>query len=349
MNLLTTYNEIDKILNTLDFNALYTGFHKYKFAIYDSKEICLDGTVIPYEESFLDNTSKLYNGEYIAIWNIELDPIYDMDVLAYDLVHEMFHCHQNTNHEVRFPSDLSLLNYPNDIDNYSKKHGENVYLANAYENCDMEQFKKFVMIRNQRLDTYPDMVRHELKAETIEGLAEFVGLKALKIINREKFTSKVRSYMDELNAESTLLFDIRRISYFSGAVFFLCLEALGYEIKNDFNSSITVYEQNPVSTEGITVDVSTYDFIVQKYSELFEEREAIVAKHIARSQHVECGASICGYDPMNMFRIGNLIYCNHFVFLNEDDQINNISGAVVLELAYDSDYAVKGYYKLSGA
>ncbi len=349
MDLLTIYNEVNKILNALDFNALYTGFHKYKFAIYDSKEICLDGTVIPYEESFMGNTSKLYNDEYIAIWNIELDPIDDMDMLAYDLVHEMFHCHQNANHESRFPSDLSLLNYPNDIDNYSKKHCENMYLASAYERCDIEQFKKFVMIRNQRLDTYPDMVRHELKAETIEGLAEFVGLKALNIINREKFTSQVQGYIDELNAESTLLFDIRRISYFSGAIFFLCLDALGYGIKNDFNSSVTVYEQNPISTEGITVDIPTYDFIVQKHSELVEEKEAIVAEHIVRSQYVECDAFICGYDPMNMFRIGNLIYCSHFVFLNENGQINQINGAIALELADNSDYAVKGYYKLSNA
>ena len=347
MDLLTVYNEVNKVLDALDFNALYTGFHKYRFAIYNSKEICLDGIVIPYDKSFMGNTSKLYNGEYIAIWNIELDTIDDTDTLAYNLVHEMFHCHQNTNHESRFPSDLSLLNYPNDIDNYSKKHNENVYLTSAYEHCDVEQFKKFVMIRNQRLDTYPDKVRHELKTETIEGLAAFVGLKALNIISREKFASQVQSYIDALNAESTLLFDIRRISYFTGAIFFLCLNIFGYGIKNDFNSSITAYEQNPISTDGVIVSISTYDFIVQKYSELAEKKEAIVAEHIARSQYVECDAFIFGYDPMNMFRIRNLVYCDHFIFLNENDQISHICDATVLELADNSDYAVKGYYKLS--
>lgn len=344
MELLNIYNKVNEILVTLDFDALFAGFHKYKFAIYNSKEICLDGTVIPYEESFRGNTSKLHNGEYIAIWNIELDPIDDMDILAYSLVHEMFHCHQNTNHESRFPSDFALLNYPSDIDNFTKKHNENIYLANAYERCDAEQFKKFVVLRNQRRTAYPDMVTHELKAETTEGMAEFVGLKALNAVNKDKFASVIRSYIDKINAESSLLFDVRRMSYYTGAIFFLCLDIFGYEMKNDFSSSLTVYEQNPVKTEGVTVDVAAYDFIVRKYAALAEEKEAIVAEHIARSQYVACDAFICGYDPMNMFRIGNMVYCRYFVCLNENDHINNINGAVVLELSDNSERTVKGYY-----
>ena len=91
MDLLQLYNTVNTILNTIDFNALFKGFHKYRFALYTSKEIIIDGKVLSYQDSFRGNTAVFYEGEYIAIWNIEFDPIDDPEQLAYCLIHEMFH------------------------------------------------------------------------------------------------------------------------------------------------------------------------------------------------------------------------------------------------------------------
>lgn len=52
MNLQEIYAKVDSILDTLDFGALLEGFHRYRFAVYDSREICLDGELIPYEDGF---------------------------------------------------------------------------------------------------------------------------------------------------------------------------------------------------------------------------------------------------------------------------------------------------------
>lgn len=344
MSLSEIYQKVDSILDTLDFSALLAGFHKYRFAVYDSREICLDGNVIPYEDGFRGNTSKLHGGEYIAIWNVEFSPVEDMETLAYLLVHEMFHCHQQSNGESRFPSDLALLNYPDDADNFTKKYNENLYLADACEKCDIRQLERFAAIRAQRFAAYPEMVTQEYKAETIEGMAEYIGLKALKAINEEKYVSCVRRYLGELRAESSLLFDVRKISYDTGTVFFLCLDAFGRKIENDFGSGLTAYEQNPVNTDGVEAEVRPYDFIGRKYAALLEEKERKIAAHMARSRYVDCDAFICGYDPMNMFRVRNMVYCSYFVALNEDGQTKTIDNAVLLVLAEGSDRQICGYY-----
>jgi len=341
------YGRVDAILNALDFDGLFAGFHKYRFALYNSEEICLDGAVMPYEDGFRGNTSMLYDGEHIAIWNVELDPVDDMDMLACDLVHEMFHCHQNANHEARFPSDLALLRYPDDMDNFTRKYNENRYLASACARRDAASFKRFAALRNQRLAAYPDMVRQELRVETIEGMAEYVGLKALRAIDGEKFALAVKRHLDKLTARSGLLFDVRRISYYTGAVYFLCLELFGRAIHNDFGSGLTAYEQNPIRTDGTAADVSAYDFIAREYAALAGEREAAIAGHIARARYVAADARICGYDPMNMFRVQNRVYCRHFVCLDEQGRVSSVNGPVVLELAEGSDCDVKGYYQLA--
>ena len=146
--LLKVYADVNNILNKIDFNELFTGFHKYKFALYNRAEIAIDGYIIPYQEEFKSNTSIFYKGEYIAIWNMELDNVEDIEILAYCLVHEMFHCYQEDNNEKRYPNDMELLNYPDDIDNYLGKYNENLYLSDAYELHDIKQLHKFFQIRD---------------------------------------------------------------------------------------------------------------------------------------------------------------------------------------------------------
>lgn len=75
MNLPAAYRAVDKVLDTLDFNALFAGFHKYKYALCTGSEICLDGKMIPGQDFFRGNTAIEYNGEYLAIWNMEATPL----------------------------------------------------------------------------------------------------------------------------------------------------------------------------------------------------------------------------------------------------------------------------------
>lgn len=344
MDLLQSYNAVNVILNTIDFNALFEGFHKYRFALYSSKEIIIDGKIIPYQDEFRGNTSISYEGEYIAIWNMEFDPIDDPEQLAYCLIHEMFHCHQHTNKETRYPSDFELLNYPDDVENFVNKYNENRYLANAYEQHDIELLRKFAYIREIRYKMYPSMVRQELKAETLEGMAEYIGLKALERINTEKYRAIVNDYLGKLKAESNLLFDVRRISYFTGTIYFLCLEQFGLSVNNVFDSEKTAYEQNRIDTTGVTAELHPYSFILNNYNQLRQEKKARVEEHIKHSKYIESDAFICGYDPMNMFRIDDVVFCSYFVCLNENGEVKTINSAVALILAEGSNQSIVGYY-----
>ena len=344
MNLLNRYNEVNTILNTIDFDALYHGFHKYKFALYNSEEICFDGKMLPYKDDFRGNTAILFEGEFIAIWNMEFDSVDDAQILAYLLVHEMFHCHQYSNKESRFASDLALLNYPEDIDNFLKKYNENRYLAKAYETDDMVWLQKFAWIRAARQKVYPDMILQELRTETIEGMAEYVGLKALKIMNKEKFVAITKDYISKLYAEDNLFFDVRRTSYFSGAIYFLCLEKLGFSVNNRFDCEKSAYEQNPITIGNIIPQIDSYEFIAKNYAGLVKEKERMISEHMAEAKYVKCKASIYGYDPMNMFRVGNLVYCKYFVSLNENGAIKDINSAIVLKLAEGSNEVIEGLY-----
>ena len=344
MNLLKIHTAVNAILNTVDFNALFEGFHKYRFALYTSEEIIIDGKIIPYQDGFRGNTSIFYEGEYIAIWNLEFDPIDDPEQLAYCLIHEMFHCHQYTNNETRYPSDFELLNYPDDIENFVNKYNENKYLADAYEQHDIELLRKFAYIREIRYKVYPSMVCQELKAETLEGMAEYIGLKALESINAEKYRAIVDDYLGKLKAESNLLFDIRRTSYFTGTIFFLCLEQFGFSVNNVFDSEETAYEQNRIDITDVTAEIISYSFILSNYKQLRQEKKAKVEEHIKHSQYIESDAFICGYDPMNMFRIDDVVFCSYFVCINENDEVKTINSAVALKLAKGSNQSIVGYY-----
>lgn len=344
MNLLKIYASVNTILDTIDFNALFDGFHKYRFALYNSKEIIIDGKVIPFQEGFRGNTAILYEGEYIAIWNMEFDPVDDPEKLAYCLTHEMFHCHQHMNNETRYPSDLELLNYPNDVENFIKKYNENRYLADAYERNDIALLRRFACIREIRHKTYPSMVCQEMKAETLEGMAEYIGLKALEHINAEKYHAIIDDYLGKLRAESYLLFDVRRISYYTGTIFFLCLEQFGFPISNVFDSKQTAYEQNNIDITGVTAEVLPYDFVLSNYEQFMNEKESKIKEHIEHSKYIESHAFICGYDPMNMFRVGDIVYCSHFVCLDESGDIKMIDSAVALKMAEGSNRNVVGYY-----
>ena len=343
MKLSELYRKVDAILNKVDFEQITPGFRRCRFALYTQEGICLDGQVMPYHEEFMGNTSLCYDGEYIAIWNVGFDPVEDAQQLAASMVHEMFHCHQNTLGEKRFPSDLRLLCYPGDVDNFTKKYNENCALADAYEHRDADALARFAAIRQMRLVQYPDMVREELKAETLEGMAEYAGMRALQMIAPEKFESKVRDYLCRLRAESEQQFDIRRISYFVGAVFFLCLNRLGYGVRNEIDSELTAYEQNPVSPAA-EVAVQPCPFVEMAYAKLVGDRKRTIDEHIAASVYTPCVGMICGYDPMNMFRVGKHIYCKYIVFLKVADEVQRHQRTIVLEMKNGSENEITGYY-----
>lgn len=344
MSLPEMWEAVRQILETIDFDSLYEGFRPYPFALYNAEEAFLEGKMIPRPNAFMGNTSIEFQGELLAIWDMDIDPVEDPEHLAFCLIHEMFHCHQRANDESRYPSDLDLLKDPDDLEYFVKKYHENNELSHAYENKDIESFRRFAALRAARYAAFPDIVREEWKVETIEGMAEYVALKAFARINPEKFRAVVHHHLGKLREESELLFDTRRIAYFSGAIFFLCLERFGFTICNTFQGQKTAYEENPIDISGVTAEVYPSPFISTLYESYLQEKKDEIEEKMKNSKYIECRATICAYDPMNMIRMNDLILCRHFVGLKEETEVRMIQSPLVLKLAEGSNRQIIAYY-----
>ena len=327
MNLIPLSRQLNHILQKLPFEQLANGFHSYRFALYNNSEICLEEKLFPYDNSFMGNTAKFYDGEYIAIWNIELSSIKNPYLLASSLVHEMFHCHQYSCGEKRFPSELTLLHCPEKLSFFLQKYQEDLLLIRSLEDADPEAFRLFFTLRNRRLTQYPDFVAEELKAETIEGFAEFVGIKALKLLDPTEFQAAVQNKIDSLKEQSEKIFDIRKRAYDTGTLFCLCLEQFGYPVKNDLSGKDPLYLQNKLSFDQPQVSEINFDTetLIKKLSLLhqnvFKNKQNTLRAHLSDARYVPCKASVCGYDPMNMFRLKDRIYCSRFVCLRKNGEV----------------------------
>ena len=93
MRLDELYDQLSRTISALDFERIWPGFTPLKFALYDDEHCVLDGSYIEKTDVFCANTSIVYQGEQIAIWNVaeEIKPA----ILASKIVHEMFHGFQN--------------------------------------------------------------------------------------------------------------------------------------------------------------------------------------------------------------------------------------------------------------
>lgn len=343
MELTQLYASLRRTLARLDFNDLFPGFHPYPFALYTDEEACLDGQLLPRPQEFYGNTAVLHGGRYIAIWNVDLDPPRDMDRFAAYMVHEMFHCHQFTCGETRFPEDLAMLACPVSAEGFAARHREYSLLADAFEAADPRLLGQFAALRALRRETEPEAVLQELKTETVEGMAEFVGLKALHRLSPEQFARETASYARILRSEDGILFDSRRMAYYTGALFFLTLERLGRPVVNDFRDLRAAYDQNPVDPEPAP-EAGPCPAVTEAYRAFTRRREEELARHMAAAQYVPCSAVITGYDPMNMFRVGDLLFCRHFVRLRENGQDRDIFSPIALRMAVGNERTVAGYY-----
>lgn len=352
MNLIYIYEEINRRLMQLDFSELWPGFRKYPYAVYTSKEICLNGELMPYDEAFFANTAIVYRGVYTAIWDIESDPDSDFDLLAANLVHEMFHCFQNESGESRWQDDLIMLCYPERKDNYSFKWAENQLLAQAVLALDKDEkmtaLRKMTAIRMRREQLIGNILRQEYLAETIEGAAEFAGSMALQKIAPDKYQKRIARYAELLMAPSDLVCDIRRVSYYTGCLYLVCLKQLNIAFDHNMNNSKTIYEissESIVPLESHPVIDDTVSAICQNCVQSKEQKLQSFWK--SKPVRHEFQGFICGYDPMNMFRLENWIYCSHFAALGTGNHTNFFQEEIVLEMEEGSSNRLKAYYTKS--
>ena len=344
------YNRISNILDGIDFNSLWNGFHRYSFALYNDKEVILNNNLFPYNERFIGNTAIEYDGEYIAIWNIS-DNDKDYEELASNIIHEMFHAFQQEKNEERFPNDLVMLDYPNNLANYQIKWDENNILAQIFQTNDIAKkeklFAQFVSMRKSRANLIGDIILQEYLTETLEGIAEFVGTKALQQISSTKYNARVTKYCQALKTLDIDQFNIRRISYYSGALVGLAADDLKISVRHEIGKTTTTFFELIASNFYRVEFDCTYDKQVASLFDIYTSTKKVkIDDFLSQHQNRITGDfMICGYDPMNMIKSNNQILCEHFAMLldNTTNEVVQLFHPVLLEIKTDTTNMVSAY------
>jgi len=348
------YKIVNEIIDSLDFDKIWAGFAKFNFALYDKDNVCFGDEVIPYDNRFLGNTSIEYNGEFIAIWYVEDPHREDSHILAADLVHEMFHAFQRTRGERRYPNDLIMLDYPNNVENYAIRHMENVLLADAILREELgakrESLENYIAMRKYRENLIGDIIKQEYYAETIEGMAEYAGCMALKQISYEKYLNRVRGFIEDLTILDNRFFDTRRLSYYAGAVFCMLLSETGTSIRHKIGETekplfSLLTESTRAKKPTINIDIEDLTKKIEKYTN--DKKSNFDEFFKTANETVEGNFYICGYDPMNMIKIDDMILCSHFVMLKSNDNVEPIfiKGPIVVNLKKNSTNEVCSFVK----
>jgi len=326
------YSEIETILSKIDFNIIWHGFSCGDFALYNQETVYLKDKTIPWDQRFLGNTVIDFDGNYIAIWELESIQNNDSEYLAADMVHEMFHVHQKQKNETRYADDLELLAYPDNLNNYRLKMLENELLVKAFSEDNLPALKQFINIRNARINIIGDIIYQEFRAETIEGMAEYAGLISLQQINPDKHKNRLEEHISKLMDQKDLIYDTRRLAYYSGSILCLALKLLNIDFYHELSEEKTLFEIiNNASNEFMT----GYNEYIRNKKSKFDD---FLKSHLEITQ---CDEYICGYDPMNMIRLGNKILCSHFAMIGN----NFIKGPVLINLKQGSTNHAESYIK----
>lgn len=312
------WQAVDRRLERIDFAALWPGFQRCPFALYGEGRACLEGELRPRPQEFLGNTALEFEGRYIAIWNAD-EPSPDLEELTADLVHEMFHAFQFSRGESRFADELAALDYPQDVENFNCKLTEDRLLVRAFRTGNLDEkrslLSRFRALRDRRESLIGGAVQFEYLPETVEGMAEYVGTRALAALSPAKYQRRLERHLAPLAAPTPLLLDVRRMAYHVGPILLLTAETAGLTIHHRVGAEPQpVYrllaDQLPAEAPG---PVAEEPAIPRLLAERRQSREEILARFMAQPlRRVEGEFTITSYDPMNMWKLGNRLYGSDF-------------------------------------
>lgn len=222
MELAFVCRQVEDRLGWLDFSALFRGFSRFPFALYNNEKAYINGEYIDKPAGFLGNTSVLYNGAHTAIWQLGGEE-WDFDVLTSKLAHEMLHAYQNAVGETRWADErAALVKYPHDAANVSARLEEAACMEICLSENAPEAFSRLLALRKARMERFPFAYDYEARIEQIEGTAHFVELAALKQLNGDKAKERWQRLFAELR-DPKRYFPARSVTYLSGAAFIACL------------------------------------------------------------------------------------------------------------------------------
>lgn len=341
------YRAVEMRLKRLDWESLWPGFSASPFALYDEVQACMADGCTARPEVFRGNTAIVWQGKATAIWNLGLDPVADDDVLTAMLVHEMFHAHQREAGERRYPNDLRMLRCPPSAKALALRVREHRLLA---EGC-ADAMVQVIALRRLRAEIDPEDAQQGFLAETIEGMAEWVGLCALAQLNPEKADMALQRHARTLTSMDERQLDTRRMAYASGTFLLNMAVQAGLKVHHPLGGtaqSLSEWLGAQVSDAPAawpsSAETEVWQTILNRWRVRQAERLATFRK--GRRERVCGDYTICGYDPMNMLRVDDEVLCTSFVVLaSTTGETCMLNGEALLRMGPGSDDRVLGWMR----
>ncbi len=327
------YKQIEKKLLTIDFSALYPGFKRFEFALYDDQEVVMASETFKKDDRFIGNTAIPWDNDYLAIWYIEkTETSHNVNLLTAKIVHEMFHAFQYATQESRFPNEIDALFYVYDPYNLSLKYQENKLLTQIMAG-NLNLFNQFVAIRNTRHHHFEKQAMYEAKTEMIEGMAQKIEFEVLKQLDLAAYQKRLEQLKKRIT-ESLNLLPIRQISYDIGTALFHALDQLNIPYKTPFkDTTLTVSEQLILESNRSLIPLFIDDQVQSHINQFNQKRVDIIKTHRLKAcEIIEGPLTLLGLDPMHCFGVDNTIYCPHFLVFKENDKVHTLNQPVLFTL-----------------
>lgn len=333
MKLNELYDKINNNISALDLNSVWPGFRPLKFALYNDETCFFDGRYIEKTDEFCANTSVVYRGEQIAIWNV--DGELKESVLTSKIVHEMFHGYQNVRGWDCWPDELEALQkYEYRKENLCLKLHENELLLKLSDRFDEAVFEEFLRIRKLRSVKFPYEFSYECRVEEIEGSANYVEWQVLKQLDPREAES-MKDEMHDTVTKAERLFPIRISCYFTGALLVnAMLQAGNYSFADGDRPVILRAIENILPYEGAFDGKTDCDRTVSEaISSFTEETKRIVQSAVDKNGIVLNGPAELGF--VNIYdarHLGNFLTSRYFLMYRQNRKDETVYGNFVIRM-----------------
>lgn len=330
MHLQQYYDQVAQRIATVQFGDIWQGFVPYKFALYNETHCYYNGQHIDKTDDFVANTAIEFNGEYIAIWCIEQEPTC-YDALTACIIHEMWHAHQHTMGETRWPNEMhALQHYHYDDKAISAKLQECLIMGNIIAGTE-ENYQQLLSIRALRREMFGYQYEYEAKVEQIEGSALYIELMALKQLDIAKYNNRLQRALAQI-ADPNRYLPIRTICYTIGALLLICIDKQGeldYTTFGDTPFAIAILQDVLPSTTEIDTDASV-SHCIQQYH---HATQAIINQAITLGNIVlEGDYQLVSINTWGARQMDSFVTSSYFVAYQDNNETKVLNGDFVLQL-----------------
>jgi len=340
--------EINKHI-TARLPSLWPGFIQVPFVLYDDKNQVAVGDNWPdtythiqeniwvydkYDPQLMGNTSMMYHGVHIAIWDTRTWPDnVDTSDAAAGIAHEMFHGFQQLHMSLPWANELLMPQYPHSKLSVALVIEENKRLAEILSspgcNSVRQCLEAIVQLRKQReSEVGANYLEYDNCCETTEGTASYVEIRMNALLNELTPFKAAEKYLPLLADSNNLLTNYRHRCYAAGLALCLACNIMWEDWQTQWPQSgktLFGWIEDKLDAKAVESAISPENINIAEglLAAHNEEKTQQINKFMAQPLTLyEDSVTLLGFDPMNLVCIDNRCLHKHGkIKLGENEQM----------------------------